>query len=72
MEYEYIMQLLANQTIFNITCIVFIISNIIWISKQFLFLGWKVIQKIIQDKYISCLEGKNIEQIQHAKELIDA
>ncbi len=38
MEYEYIMQLLANQTIFNITCIVFIISNIIWISKQFLFL----------------------------------
>lgn len=48
MEYEYIMQLLANQTVFNITCIVFIISNIIWISKQFLSLGWKVIQKIIQ------------------------
>ncbi len=49
MEYEYIMQLLANQTVFNVTCIVFIISNIIWISKQFLSLGWKVIEKIIQD-----------------------
>jgi|GEM_PF-2848044 hypothetical protein len=25
-----------------------------------------------REKYISCLKGKNIEQIQHAKELIDA
>ena len=49
MEYDYVLRVMANQTLLNAACIMFILCAGVWLMKQAILVFWKVIKKEIDD-----------------------